>query len=582
MLALGLVTSIVTPGRAAAGQPAVPPKLNNITLRYGDRTTPSDSSTVLLQNIPGLIAVDSGPIVSWRTGAVTASGGGAVGDWGGFLATNTPSATARTPNPTKGSITALTTITLVGSYTYTVTGVAANGAEATATVTIEVVPNAFNVGDVYGGDIMSSRFATKAGGLTWLFSSGWSRTGVYNLQNINPTGRMGMKEADPSKPLKMSGLRVMGCQRVDIDGLTMGGAPNHRFLVDGNSTDCTIKRCKSGADASWNYISPSAPNTHAIYKIDNCTYITIEDGDFTWCPRPIYLGGALFGGLARSRNITIRNNTFRTYYGDAMSIGGCDTILLEGNVFIAPMRNEGNTDHIDGVQFTGASVPGTEVSANVTIKGNFWIQGEGNSGSIAVMNTSVSLTGLVYRCNVLVGRAGTSMNWGNGVADGVIEDTTIFLTMSGKIAQWYHASDPQNDNVTNGVQNLTLYAATNSALRRVLATGSVGGSPSGWTKTDNLGLGIAYTAITQFANVAGQSNYEPTFEPTGVRTYDFTSVFKYPNAFERLNNYNADNLAGADYPNMTSAQIKALVLDVLTPAAGVTAGAIGADGSLKA
>lgn len=557
---------------------SAPPKLNNITLRYGDRTTPADSSTVLIKNIPGLIADDSAPIVAWRTGGITASGGGATGDWGGFLATNTSTETARTPNPTKGNITQLTTITLAGAYTYTVTGIAADGAEASATVTIEVVADAFNVGDIYDGGTMSSRFAAKAGGLTWLFSSGWSRTGVYGLQNITPTGRMGVKEADPSKPMKLNGLRLYNCQRVDVDGLTMGGTPNHRFLVDGNSTDCTIRNCKSAADASWDYISPAIPNSHCIYKIDTATYITVEDGDFTWCPRPIMVGGAPVGGVARAQNIAIRDNTFRTYYADAMSVGGCDGVELTGNIFIAPMRNDGNVDHIDGVQFTGS---GSEVSANVTIEGNLWVQGEGNAGSIGVMNTSASLTSLVYRYNVLLGRAGTAMNLGNGVADAIIEDNTIFLTMSGKVAQYYHASDPQNDNITNGVQNLTLYTATNSVLRRILATGSVGSSPSGWTKTDNVGLGIAFTAITQFSNVPGQSNYTPTFEPTGVRTYDFSSVYKYANAFERLNNYSPDNLAGADYASMTPAQIKALVLDVLTPAAGVTAGAITSGGSLK-
>lgn len=585
---VGASNTGVIDGIDVKGDVVIPkPIINDITLNYGNRTTPANSSTVLIKNIPGLIAPNSPPIAYFRTGNVTAFGGGVVGDWGGLLATNTAIATARTPNPTKGIITQLTTVTLVGGYTYDIIAVGENGEESTATVTINVVADAFNVGDANGGDVMSSRFATKSGGLTWLFTSGWERAGVYALQNLNPTGRTIVTEADPSKPMKMNGLRLYNCQRVDVDGLTMGGTPNHRFLVDTNSTDCTIKNCKSGADASWDYINPTTPNIHAIFKIDNCTYITVEDNHFEWCPRGILIGGANISGNPRATNIIVRNNTFRTYYGDAFSIGGCDTVDITGNTFIAPMRNEGNNDHIDGVQFGGS---GADVSANVTIEGNMWIQGEGNAGSIGVMNTSVSVTNLVFRYNILLGRAATSMDLRNNISDSTVEDNTIFLTMSGKIAQYYRATDPQNDNVYNGVQQIVLTTATNSFMRRLLAVGNVGGSFTGWTKEDNLALGISYTAITQFSNVEGQSNYEPTFEPTGVRTYDFSNVFNYANAFERLNNYSADNnAAGTNYTTLTVEQIRTRVLDTLTPKIGGSAdlggssviGAITKEGQLK-
>lgn len=560
------------------------PRLNNITLRYGDRTTPSDSSTVLLKNIPGLIAENSTPIVAWRTGGITASGGGAVGDWGGFLATNTDTATARTPNPTKGSITSLSTITLTGSYAYTVTGIDADGAEATATVTVEVVADAFNVGDVNPAWAMSGRFATIAAGLTWLFSAGWDRDEIYTLQYIKPAGgRLTVKMADPAKPIRMSGLEFYDCQRIDVDGLVVGGTPRNRFMVSSGSQDITIRNCRSPEDASPNYIYWPSPNSHSIFHVDYSSDVLIEDNEFHYCGRPMKIGGATWSGDYNVKNVTIRRNKFRTYWADAVNIGGSQYVNVSDNVFIAPMRNAGNTDHIDGVQFT------PNAADNITVERNVWVQGEGNAGSTAFMNSnSDGVTNLAYRNNLVLSRAASSLNTGlsGSLTAAEIEDNTFFLTMSGKIAQ---NAASENDNVWNGVQNLVLAAQSGCQLNRMLMTGDVGGSPAGWTKSDNLGLNIAYTAIKQFTYVAGQENYEPEFLPTGTRTYDFSSVFNYADAFERLNNYHpVDNPVGTNYDALSIDQIVARILAVLTPKSGGAAdlggsviGAITLDGQLK-
>lgn len=577
-----------TPISLTVTSASLTPMLNDIALPMGIYTPPG-MGTVLLKNIPGLVDPLSPQIVSWRMGSVTAGSGGLATDLGSLLTTNTAFATARTPRTTRGTISEVTTNRLPGAdYTIPLIAVGEDGSEATCTITIQPVAGALSRGDDYvspandGATAIQQRLAAKMSGLKMLISVGHGPDQSFSLANLIQAGRVAVEYADPARPSKLRTVDVYNCHRIDFNELGVGGTPAHRFHFRAGSSDCWAYDCFTidGSEADLDLVV-GAQNHYAFYfrGVTNCGAL---GGSFNHIGRCVSYGG---GGSAthpdRSFDCVIEGVLFDHYYGDAIQEGGGEGNQFLGNGVFAPMRGFNpstgipSVDHIDQTQFAPFN------PQQVLIKGNVFGHADGNAGSIGIINSATTasgpateskLSGVDYGGNILAIRAGTAMNWGS--VDGLdLHDCTIVCVTSGLIGspnivvdKGVSGLETVNDNVTADAQQIILYPSTPlpSTIQRVFTMGSIG-SAAGITKTDCRELNIALTAMKQMQPEDGVNSL-PEWLPTGVRTYDFTNWFKYPDVIERLGNYHPiDNPNGAAFANMTPAEKKALYIDVLTP-----------------
>jgi len=558
------------------------PILQDVSVNMGQYTTPG-AGTVLLKNL-GLTAPGSPEVVSWRTGGVVANGGGLASNLTGLLAANTSSTTARSPTPSLGSNSALTVVTLPAtSYSITVTGVGSDGSEDTCILTYVPVVDAFSIGDDNASfgrpdqfDTLRTRIGTKTGGKDWLISTGTVYSGLtFSIRAFIPTsGSTGIRYADPARPTQIRGFSFNNCQHITAVAPGIGGGAVNKVFFQVGCVDCHVQDAYP-LGASIADVLPTNQGSIAAVKMSSATDCTVTGSWFEYCGR-----GAEFTVCT---NCSVTGSIFRKNYGDGAAIGASTNTKVNRNIFIAPMRYMGSQNHIDGIQISD------DITADsIEIAGNIWVEGEGNAGSIGFINGATVANSMVYKNNIVIQRAVRMMILGIQ-NNATVSDSTFFTSASGLIGM---NSSTENDNITNSVPDMNANAASTGAntLTRIGTVGSIPSLGVTWSLVDCRALGIAYTAVHQFVYDGVNFNRVPYFDPVGVRTYDFSSVFNHANAFERLNNYHpVDNPAGFDYENKTPAEIRARVLDTLTPktggdwdlGAGVTVGAINLDGTLK-
>lgn len=576
-------------GGNGAGGPTVP-LLQNVSVTMGAKT-PLNMGTVLLKNL-GLVATGSAPIANWRTTITSKVGGGATSDLSN-LSSNTANATARSPAPTLGANNSLTTTTLAAtSYAITVTGVTAGGLEATCTLTYVIQAGAFNLGDNNAGfgdpddlinDTLRIRLGTKTGGLTMLLSTGADLTNQVLIfaAFVPASGRTTVQYADPARPSRIPNLRLSNTNSFDVTGLSIGGGYNvHKIWLDGTCDGSTVKNTVPLGDSVANVSigNQDAGNVNFIYLngVSNCT---VDNNYLLWGGRGITLSG--------TTGCTVSNNVIRYFYGDAEAISTSTNDTVTGNQAYAPMRDTDtgiNPDHIDMRQWDVGPLGGS-TPTNLTYHGQIYAQADGTAAASGFQGGYNTYTGVDWRFCITLFRASTAANlaaW----QDSTIADSTWLLVGSGKVSQ---AASGADDNVFNGQPGFTTTGGAGAnALTRVFVpyTATMGGT---WTVTNSPNHTFSIPLAVQFPYTGVTFNLEPDM---GGSTYATSGIFKYANTLERLNNYNAlTNTAGADYPNMTPAQIKALILDVLTPATGGsldlggannnTIGAVCLDGTLK-
>jgi hypothetical protein len=569
------------------------PLLQNVSINMGANTPPG-MGTVLLKNL-GLVASGSAAIVSWRTSNVVATGGGANTDLGGLLATNTATATARSPKTTLGSATALTTVTLPAtSYAVTVTGVTAGGLEATCILTIVPQASAFNLGDDNASfgrpDNMDSlsqpgNLKTNTGGLTMLISTGADYTASpFAIDGFLPSsGRTAVRYADPARPSRVPGLQASGTNNFDFDGFGIGGGINHKIFLHGACDSVTVKNCyplgDSIADVAIN-AGGTAGNQDFIL-LSGVTNCTADNNYLRWGGRGLVLGGGSSGNF-------ITNNVIRYVFGDLSAVGQSTNDTVSGNLCLSPMRDtdpSGSPDHIDNMQWDTAVAGTSNTATNLVWAGNIFAQADGTAAASGFQGGVNTYVGVTFKNNISLFRASTAANL-SGWQDSTLRDSTWLLVGSGKVGMQALNAD---DNVVNTTLNFVSGggAGANALTRVFIPYGRT--MDATWTITNSPAHTFNIPNSVQFSYDGVNFNHEPDM---GGSTYATSGVFKYANTLERLNNYHpVNNPAGADYPNMTPAQIKALIIDVLTPATsgsldlgGANANTIGAvarDGTLK-
>lgn len=580
--------------RIARGRVNLTPILQNVSVIMGAKT-PLNMGTVLLKNLV-LVAPGSAPIANWRTTITSATGGGANTDLSS-LSSNTANATARSPAPTLGAINSLTLTTLAAtSYAITVTGVTAGGLEATCTLTYVTQAGAFNLGDnnaAFGdpdemfNETVAIRLGTKTGGLTMLLSTGADLTSpVFRLTGFSPSsGRTTVQYADAARPSRVPNLLISNVNNFDVTGLGIGGAIAHKIWISGTSDGTTVKNCyplgdsiadvainAGGTAGGVNFIFLGGPGS----AVTNCT---IDNNYLRWGGRGIV--------LSPSTGCSVTNNIIRYCYGDLCAIGVSTNDTITGNLALSPMRDTdtgGMPDHIDNMQWDGGII------TNLLFANNLFAEADGTATSSGFQGGAFNYVGVTYKNNISLFRASTAANL-TAWQDSTIADSTWLLVGSGKLGMTALGAD---DNVFNGQPGFSdgdghgghLGSGAN-ALTRVFVpyAASMGAS---WTVTNSPNQNLSIPNAVQHVYDGINFNIEPDM---GGSTYATSGIFKYANTLERLNNLTATNTAGADYPNMTPAQIKALILDVLTPATGGTLdlgganantiGAVCRDGTLK-
>ena len=231
--------------------------------------------------------------------------------------------------------------------------------------------------------------AARAGDMLLLEGGGY---GLLDLNgnkssHLDFDSTVTIRSADPGDPATFDGLKIRETANVSIEnvrfdfttdaGTSVNATP---FRVDRSSGISIRDSVFDGDDFKGSEGTQKGFGTGFGLRIIGSDDVTLEGLDFTTFESAV--------SVTDSRNVALRDSTFRDMSGDATKFSSVQDMLIEGNLFTDFRANPDNTMHRDMIQFLNP-YPGTN-SSDVIIRGNVLDSGTGAwTQSIFINNEAV-------------------------------------------------------------------------------------------------------------------------------------------------------------------------------------------------